>query len=151
MPLGRVGVARMPGLVLGRRRRCCGSGWTGGRAGRGSCVGLVVLVAVAAGFVGAAGGALGGGDGVVAGGWLLVGVGQWGEGAAQVPDEVLGEHADQDVSFDAVGESVVDGPQVKVVDFDVAPVAFHIGQVFVGDDHVGGVEVCRRLTLVRMT
>ena len=72
-----------------------------------------------------------------------------GPGAAQVPDEVRGEHADQDVGLDAVFEAVVDRAQVQVVDLDVAPVSFHMGQVFVGDD-TGGVELSAG-TLVRMT
>ena len=44
-------------------------------------------------------GDFGGGDGVVAGGWGLVGVGQGCQGAAPVPDEVGGEHADEDVGW----------------------------------------------------
>src|SRR4029077_15817117 len=34
------------------------------------------------------------------------------------------QQADQHVGFDAVGESVVDGPQIQVVGFDAAEVAF---------------------------
>src|SRR6266508_2860846 len=71
--------------------------------------------------------------------WVVVGVGQRGEGAAQVPDQVGGEHADEHVGADAVFEAVVDGAQVEVVGLDVAEVAFHVGQSFVGGDHPGGV------------
>src|SRR5213078_1127132 len=102
---------------------------------------LVVFVVVSGGLAGGVGGSLGRGDGVVAGGWVFVGVGQWCPGSAQVPDEVGGEHADQDVGFDAVLQAVVDGAQVEVVDLDGAEVAFHMGEVLVGGDGVGGLEL----------
>ncbi len=71
---------------------------------------------------------------------LGVGIGQWREGFTQVPVQVLGEHADQDVGADAVGTVVVDGAQVQVVGFDVAEVAFNVGEVFVGGDGGCGVK-----------
>src|SRR6266704_1387332 len=40
----------------------------------------------------------GGGDGAFGGRDVLVGEGELGEGGAQVPGEVAGEHADQDVA-----------------------------------------------------
>ena len=81
-----------------------------------------------------------GGDGVVPVGWVFVGECHWCPSFAQVPDQVAGEHADQYVGFDAVFESVVDGPQVEVVGFDDAEVAFDVGEVFVVGDDVGGLE-----------
>src|SRR5215467_5520743 len=57
-----------------------------------------------------------------------------------MPDEVLGEHADEQVGFDPAGEVVVDRAQGEVVDFDVAPGAFQAGEVLVRDDDAGGVE-----------
>ena len=84
---------------------------------------------------------MGGCDGVVAFGWVFVGEGQRGQRLAQVPGEVGGEHADQDVGADAVLEAVVDRAQVQVVGFEAAEVAFHLGEVLVGGDHGGGVEV----------
>src|SRR5271166_1194075 len=60
------------------------------------------------------GGAVRGGDGVVAGGWVLVGEGHRRPGLAQVPDQVAGQHADQHVGFDPVFEAVVDRAQVEI-------------------------------------
>jgi hypothetical protein len=54
-----------------------------------------------------------------------------------VPDEVAGQHA----GADPVVEAVVDGPQVQVVGFDDAEVAFDLGQVLVADDHPGRVQL----------
>ena len=67
-----------------------------------------------------------------------------------MPGEVGGEHADQDVGADPVGEAVVDGAQVEVVGLDAAEVAFEVGEVLVGDDHAGGIEPAAG-TLVRRT
>src|SRR5207253_10805608 len=50
------------------------------------------------GLVLGGGGAGGGGDGVVPGGRVLVGVGEWRPGLAQVPGQVAGEQADQHVA-----------------------------------------------------
>ena len=58
-----------------------------------------------------------------------------------MPDEVAGEHADQHVGPDPVVEAVVDGAQVQVVDLDDAEVAFDVGEVLVGGDDPGGVEL----------
>ena len=96
------------------------------------------------------GGALGGGDGVAGVGDVLVGEGELGERVAQVPGEVAGEHADQDVAADPVGEVVVDGPQVQVVDFGDAEVALDVVEVLVGGDRGGGIEGAGG-TRVRMT
>src|SRR5262249_29981052 len=71
-----------------------GEGGQVGEQATEAVVGLVVFGGVGAGVAGRRGGALGAGDGVFAGGWLLVGVGERGHGAAQVPGEVFGEHAD---------------------------------------------------------
>ena len=84
-------------------------------------------------------------------GWVFVGEGQRGQRLTQVPGEVGGEHADQHVGADAVLEAVVDRAQVQVVGFDAAEVAFDLGEVLVGGDHRGGVQVGRRATLVRST
>ena len=49
--------------------------------------------------------------------------------------------ADQHVGADPVFEAVVDRAQVQVVDLDGAEVAFDVGQVLVGGDDGGGVEL----------
>ena len=38
-------------------------------------------------------------------------------------------------------EPVVDGPQVEVIGFDDAEVAFDVGEVLVADDHPGRVQL----------
>jgi hypothetical protein len=58
-----------------------------------------------------------------------------------VPGEVGGEHADQDVAADSVFEPVMDGAQVQVVSFEGAEVAFDAGEVLVGGDGGGGVQL----------
>src|ERR1039458_9753561 len=58
---------------------------------------------------------------------VMVGEGELGEGLAQVPGEVGGEHADQHVAADSFVEVVVDGPQARVVglgDAEVPPGVF---------------------------
>jgi hypothetical protein len=65
---------------------------------------LAVGVGVTAGFAVGGVGSGGGGDGVVPGWGVLVGVGQFGQRGAQVSDEV----ADQHVGADPVGQVVVD-------------------------------------------
>jgi hypothetical protein len=55
---------------------------------------------------------------------MFIGVGQGRPGTTQMPDEVGGEHADQDVRADPFGEAVVDRAQVQVVDLDGADVSF---------------------------
>ena len=94
--------------------------------------GRSVVGGVAGGLALGVGGAGGGGDRVVPGRWVFVGVGQRGQGAAQVPGQVLGEHADQHVGADPVGQVVVDRAQVQVVGLDVAEVAFDVGELLVG-------------------
>src|SRR5712691_6279203 len=89
------------------------------------------------------GGAPGGGDRVCGGGDVLVGEGELGEGGAQVPGEVAGEHADQHVAADPLGEVVVDGAQVQVVGLGYAEVPPGVLEVFVGGDRSGGVEDVR--------
>src|SRR6185369_5003210 len=54
--------------------------------------------------------------------------------------QVAGQHADQHVGFDPLGEPVVDGAQVEVIGFDAAEVAFDVGEVLVAGDHRGRVE-----------
>ncbi len=61
------------------------------------------------------------------GGRLLVGEGQWCPGAARVPGDVAGEHADQYVGLDAFLEPVEGGLQVQVVGFDVPEVPLRPG------------------------
>ena len=65
-------------------------------------------------------------------------------GLAQVPGEVAGEHADQDVGADPVGEAVVDGPQVQVVGLGDAEVPSGVFEILVGGDHCGGGRGCLR-------
>ena len=62
--------------------------------------------------------------GSCSGGGVFVGECQRRPGLAQVPDEVGGEEADQDVCADPVVEVVVDGAQVQVDGFEGAEVAF---------------------------
>ncbi len=112
--------------------------------------GAAVLV-VLAGCLGPGAWRTGGGaDGVAPAGRVLVGVGQGCPGTAQVPDQVAGEHADQDVGADAFFEPVVDGPQVQVVGFDVAEVPLDVFEVLVGGDH-GGASSWLAGTAVRNT
>jgi hypothetical protein len=68
---------------------------------------------------------------------------------------VSGEHADEQVRFDAAGEVMADGPQVEVIDLDGLEVPFDVLEVLVdphdpwrvcafgdsgGADHVDSVE-----------
>ncbi|MDQ3765666.1 MAG: hypothetical protein M3460_30950 [Actinomycetota bacterium] len=75
---------------------------------------------------------------------MFVGEGELGEGLAEVPGEVGGEQAAEDVGPDALFQVVPDGAEIEVVDFDDAEIAFDEGEVFVGGDgadcvqHVGG-------------
>src|SRR5437773_5651106 len=102
--------------------------------------GQPIAVALGGGFGLVLGGALCGRDGVGGGGNVLVGEGELGEGLAQVPGEVAGEHADQHVAADPAGQVVVDGPQVQVVGLGDAEVAFDVLEVFVGGDRASGVQ-----------
>jgi len=105
---------------------------------------------LAGGFGASAGGAAGRGDRVAAFGRLLVGEGQGCPGAAQVPGEVGGEHADQHVPADPVFEPVVDRPQVQVISFEGPEIgAFLPSEVLVGGDR-GGTSRSLAGTLVRM-
>jgi transposase len=103
--------------------------------------GPVVGVGTAGRLGGRGGRAVGRADRVGTGWWVFVSEGERGEGPAQVPDQVGSEHADQHVRADPVGEAVVDGPQVQVVDLDGAEVALDVGQVLVGGHDVGGGQV----------
>ena len=148
----------------GVRRCVVGSGW--GRRGSPRSVRLAVLEVVAGqgGQVGqqclvgagrqvTVGGGLagrfgpGGGragrlcDGILPVRRVLVGVGQRRPRLAQVSGEVGGEHADQHVRLDPVGEAVVDRAQVQVDCLEGPEVAFDAGEVLVGVDHGGGVEL----------
>ncbi len=71
---------------------------------------------------------------------VLVGEGELGEGGAQVPGEVAGEHADQDVAADSLFQVVVDGPQVQVVVFGDAEVPLDVLEVLAGGDQAGRAE-----------
>ena len=51
----------------------------------------------------------GGCDGIGSGGSVFVGVGEFGEGVAEVVGEVRGEEAEEHVGFDAVFQVVVHG------------------------------------------
>lgn len=70
--------------------------------------GLAGVVGVPTGLALGVGGSGGWGDGVVPGRWLFIGVGQLGQRMAQVPGQVAGQHADQQVGADPVGPVVVD-------------------------------------------
>jgi hypothetical protein len=65
---------------------------------------------------------------------------QRGPGAAQVPGQVAGEHADQHVGPDAFFEPVEDRAQVQVVGFDRPEVPLDVFEVLVGGHHGGCVE-----------
>src|ERR1022692_2347376 len=105
----------------------------------GELVAVVLCGVFGFGLLGAAGGRdRAGGDGDV-----LVGEGELGEGGAQVPGEVAGEHADQDVAADSFFQVVVDGPQVQVVGLGDAEVPLDVLEVLVGGDHGGGVHGAR--------
>ena len=59
---------------------------------------------------------------------------------AQVPLDVVGEHAEEDVGSDAVRSSVVDGADLEVHRFEASEGAFDPGEVLVGADGASGVE-----------
>jgi hypothetical protein len=71
---------------------------------------------------------------------VFVGVGEWGERLSEVPRDVGGEHAEEDVRADSFGQVVEDGPQIEVVDFDDSEVAFDVCEVLVGGDDAGRVQ-----------
>ena len=119
---GRLGEHRYGRWCAGEADLVTGEGGQVGEEAAEAAVGAAVFVALAGGLGLGVGGAGGRGDGVGAGGRVLVGEGQWCPGAAQVPGEVAGEHADQHVGFDAFFEPVPDGAQVQVVGLEVAEV-----------------------------
>jgi hypothetical protein len=55
-----------------------------------------------------------------------------------MPGEVGGEHAQQNVRCDSVGEMVAHWPEVWVIGCDGAKVSFDVGEVLVGAYHVNG-------------
>jgi len=78
---------------------------------------------------------------------------QFGPGAAQVPDEIIGEHGKKDVGADAVvglqptglsrGEAMMDRPDLEIDGLDRAEGALHPRERLVGEDRGRGVEqVC---------
>ena len=117
----------------------------GAQMGEQSLVAVGGQVGVGGGFAGCFGGGGGGSacgcDGVVAVGGVFVGEGQRGQDFTHVPGEVGGEHAYQGVGADAVLDAVVDRAQVQVVGFEAAEVTFDAGEVLVGADHGGGVQI----------
>ena len=66
-----------------------------------------------------------------------------GEVSLHVPDDVVGEHAQEDVGADAVGPAMVDRTDVEVAGFEVAKAAFGVAEALVGEDEVGGCEAVR--------
>ena len=112
--------------------------WASSRGSCGRGAGRVVL----AGGLGLGGGGAAGGRDRIA--WLrrvLIGEGQQRPGAAQVPGQVAGEHADQHVCLDAFFQPVEHRPQIQVVGLDRAEVPLDVLEVLVGTDDAGGVEV----------
>src|SRR5262249_34906999 len=78
-------------------------------------------------------------DGVGGGRWVFVVEEQWLPGLAQVPGEVVGERAEEDVRFDAVFEAVVDRAQLEWA-FEGAEGALDLFELFVGADDLGRFE-----------
>ena len=89
--------------------------------------------------------ALATGEGALSGGGFEIVVLEQhrGEVALHVPDDVVGEHAQEDVGADAVGPAMVDRTDVEVAGFDVAKAAFGVAEALVGEDEVGGCEAVR--------
>ena len=83
---------------------------------------------------------MGGRDGVGAVRDVFVGVGERGEGLAEVPGDVGREHAQEHMRTDPLGSVVKDGPQVEVIDLDDTEITFDISEVFVRGDNSGGVQ-----------
>jgi hypothetical protein len=95
----------------------------------------------APGRLGLRGGGAGCGcDGVGRFGPVFVGKGQRCPGFAQVPGQVGGEHADEDVRPYPGFGVVVDRAQLQIDRFDRAEVAFDVGQGLVGRHDLAGVH-----------
>ncbi len=100
---------------------------------------LVVFGAFACCLVQRFVGALGWRDGVGAfgggGGFVVVGEQDWGQGLFHVPADVVGEHVQEHVGADPVGQPMPDGAYVQFA-VEGAEEAFDVGEVFVAAHHV---------------
>ena len=63
-----------------------------------------------------------------------------GEVALHAPDDVVGQHAQEDVGGDAMGLAMVDRTDVEVARFDVAEAALGVAEPLVGENEGGGGE-----------
>ncbi len=81
-----------------------------------------------------------GGTRGLGGGGIVVVEEQGFEPLAHVPFDVVGEHAQEDMSADAVGGIVVDGPDLEVDGLQAAEGALDRAQALVGADGFRGVE-----------
>jgi hypothetical protein len=80
------------------------------------------------------------GDRIGLGRGALVGEKQLGPGLAQVPGEVVGERAEEDVRLDAVLEAVVDGTQLERA-LELAEGALNLLELLVGAHDLGRFEL----------
>ncbi len=87
---------------------------------------------------GDAGGRDGRGADGFCGGRVVVVEEQGGRRAAHVPFDAAGEHAEEDVGADAIGEAVVDGPDLEVHPLEAAEGALDPAEALAGADRVFG-------------
>lgn len=59
---------------------------------------------------------------------------------AQVPDDVVGQHAQEDMRAHAAGQAVVDRADLESDRLEGAEGAFHTGQALVGEHRRFGIE-----------
>src|SRR5260370_40398868 len=106
--------------------------------------GQAVLCALGGGLAMSGVGALGGcDDGGSCGGGLgtLMIIEQDGsERLSRVPFEIIGEHAEQYVGADAIGQAMVDRPDLEIDGLDRAEGAFGLAQTLVGPHDIAGSE-----------
>src|SRR5271165_277375 len=103
--------------------------------------GLAVLGASGDGLATRRGRDFGLGDGGCAlsgGGFKVVVLKQHrGEVSLHPPDDVVGQHAQEDMGADAMGPAMVDRADVEVAGFDVAEAALGGAEAFIGEDEGG--------------
>ena len=158
------GEVERPGLESGRLGELvegCGcAGQVDGVAGESGELGEQALVAVR-GVAGAralgVGFALGGGrpgglgDRIWVEGWGLVFEEHRRPGVAEMPGEVVGEHAEEHVRADAVVEAVMDRADLQLGAFEGAKRALDLFEILVGAHDLTGVRARCPRTLVRST
>jgi hypothetical protein len=141
---GRLGEHRHGGLGAGEPDLVAGQGGQVLQQAAEAVIGLPGLVVLVRGLGLGGRGAAGRGDRAGRGGRGLAGEGQRRPRLAEVPGQVAGEHADQDVGADAFLQPVEHRPQVQVVGLVRAEVPLGVCEVLVGGHHGGAVQVAGR-------